>query len=316
MIGDSAVRPWGSWQVLDEGDGFKVKRIVVEPGCRLSYQTHEHRAEHWTVVSGVATCVVDGEVRVLHVADSVNVAIGEPHRITNEHDEPLDHHRGAARHLHRRGRHLPARGRLRARRGQLDGSLDSLSLGGVGRLGRRLVGAPPLLVVGVPVDRPGQAGLEVAVRTGASRARRATGSRRWRSAGRDRAGRRRGRRRPRRGPSGAGSSAPRRGSSARRRRRPGRSRRSGRVRGSEHRGAVVVDVDPVAHVGAGAVDPRSAAVEEVGDLAGDELLDVLPGTVVVGAARDRRPHAEAADPRPHQVVGARLGGRSTGLLGR
>ncbi len=89
MIGDSAVRPWGSWQVLDEGDGFKVKRIVVEPGCRLSYQTHEHRAEHWTVVSGVATCVVDGEVRVLYVADSVNVAIGEPHRITNEHDEPL-----------------------------------------------------------------------------------------------------------------------------------------------------------------------------------------------------------------------------------
>ena len=75
--------------MLDEGEGFKVKRIVVEPGARLSYQTHEHRAEHWTVVSGVATCVVDGEVRVLYVADSVNVAIGQPHRITNEHDEPL-----------------------------------------------------------------------------------------------------------------------------------------------------------------------------------------------------------------------------------
>jgi mannose-6-phosphate isomerase-like protein (cupin superfamily) len=89
VIGDSAVRPWGSWQVLDEGDGFKVKRIVVEPGARLSYQTHEHRAEHWTVVSGIATCVIDGDVRILHVADSVNVAIGEPHRITNDHDEPL-----------------------------------------------------------------------------------------------------------------------------------------------------------------------------------------------------------------------------------
>jgi mannose-6-phosphate isomerase-like protein (cupin superfamily) len=89
VIGDSAVRPWGSWQVLDEGDGFKVKRIVVEPGGRLSYQTHEHRAEHWTVVSGVATCLIDGDERVLHVADSVNVAIGEPHRIANEHDEKL-----------------------------------------------------------------------------------------------------------------------------------------------------------------------------------------------------------------------------------
>ena len=89
MIGDSAVRPWGSWQVLDEGDGFKVKRIVVEPGGRLSYQTHEHRAEHWTVVSGTATCVIDEDVRVLSVADSVNVAIGQPHRICNDHDEPL-----------------------------------------------------------------------------------------------------------------------------------------------------------------------------------------------------------------------------------
>lgn len=89
MIGDSAIRPWGSWQVLDEGDGFKVKRIVVEPGCRLSYQTHEHRAEHWTVVAGTATCVIDDEELVLGVADSVNVAIGQAHRITNEHDEQL-----------------------------------------------------------------------------------------------------------------------------------------------------------------------------------------------------------------------------------
>ena len=44
-------RPWGSWHVIDEGDGYKVKRIVVDPAQRLSYQTHDHRAEHW---SGVA----------------------------------------------------------------------------------------------------------------------------------------------------------------------------------------------------------------------------------------------------------------------
>ncbi len=89
MSKESAERPWGSWHVLDEGQGYKVKRIHVNPGQRLSYQTHEHRAEHWTVVSGTATCVIDGEVLVLEVADSVNVAIGEPHRITNEHDVPL-----------------------------------------------------------------------------------------------------------------------------------------------------------------------------------------------------------------------------------
>jgi mannose-6-phosphate isomerase len=89
VIGESAVRPWGSWQVLDEGDCFKVKRIVVEPHSRLSYQTHEHRAEHWTVVSGTATCVIDGDELVLEVGESVNVAVGQAHRITNAHEERL-----------------------------------------------------------------------------------------------------------------------------------------------------------------------------------------------------------------------------------
>ena len=45
-------RPWGSFHVLDEGKGFKVKRIVVTEGGRLSLQSHKHRGEHWTVVSG------------------------------------------------------------------------------------------------------------------------------------------------------------------------------------------------------------------------------------------------------------------------
>ena len=89
MIGDNARRPWGTWQVLDEGEGFKVKRIVVRPGGRLSYQTHAHRAEHWTVVAGVATCTIDYRPLVLGVADSVNVAIGQAHRIANEHAEEL-----------------------------------------------------------------------------------------------------------------------------------------------------------------------------------------------------------------------------------
>ncbi len=76
-----------------------------------------------------------------------------------------------------------------------------------------------------------------------------------------------------------------------------------------HRVGVVVDVDPVAHVEPGAVELGPAPVEQVGDLARDELLHVLVGPVVVGAVADRGPHAEGAHPGPHQQVRARLGRR-------
>ena len=89
MAHDFEARPWGSWHVIDEGDGYKVKRIHVDPGQRLSYQTHEHRSEHWVVISGVATCVLDGETVVVNPGESVDVPTGAAHRITNEHDEEL-----------------------------------------------------------------------------------------------------------------------------------------------------------------------------------------------------------------------------------
>ncbi|MGZ4626637.1 MAG: phosphomannose isomerase type II C-terminal cupin domain [Kineosporiaceae bacterium] len=89
MVNEFENRPWGSWQVLDAGEGYKVKRIDVNPGQRLSYQTHTHRSEHWVVVSGVATCLVDGETRVAHPGQSVDVPMGAAHRITNVHDELL-----------------------------------------------------------------------------------------------------------------------------------------------------------------------------------------------------------------------------------
>lgn len=87
MIGESDNRPWGSWHILDEGDGYKVKRIEVLPHSRLSYQTHEHRAEHWVVVSGKATCILDGESSIAGPGDCVEVAVGQAHRICNETDE-------------------------------------------------------------------------------------------------------------------------------------------------------------------------------------------------------------------------------------
>ena len=77
-------RPWGSWHVLDEGDGYKVKRIVVAPGARLSSQTHEHRAEHWVIVTGVATCSIDGVTSLAVPGETVNVPLGALHRLAND----------------------------------------------------------------------------------------------------------------------------------------------------------------------------------------------------------------------------------------
>lgn len=89
MIGESDTRPWGAWQILDEGPGYKVKRIDVHPDSRLSYQTHEHRSEHWVVVRGKATCIVDGETIAAGPGDAIDIAVGQPHRICNEGDEEL-----------------------------------------------------------------------------------------------------------------------------------------------------------------------------------------------------------------------------------
>lgn len=89
MIGETDSRPWGTWTILDEGDGFKVKRIEVKPHARLSYQTHEHRAEHWVVVAGVASSVIDGVTVVTRAGESVDIAIRQPHRIVNDGDGPL-----------------------------------------------------------------------------------------------------------------------------------------------------------------------------------------------------------------------------------
>ncbi|SDT02563.1 Mannose-6-phosphate isomerase, cupin superfamily [Nocardioides scoriae] len=85
----SEVRPWGSWHVVDEREGYKVKRIEVEPGRRLSLQTHEHRSEHWVVVRGVATAVVGDTTRQVAAGGSVDVALGERHRLANQGQELL-----------------------------------------------------------------------------------------------------------------------------------------------------------------------------------------------------------------------------------
>ena len=88
-IGEHDERPWGSYTVLDEGVGYKVKRIVVRPGRRLSYQLHELRSEHWFGVGGAGSVTLDGEVLTLRPGSAVDVPQGVPHRVANDGDEPL-----------------------------------------------------------------------------------------------------------------------------------------------------------------------------------------------------------------------------------
>jgi mannose-1-phosphate guanylyltransferase/mannose-6-phosphate isomerase len=82
-------RPWGSFKVLHEAPGFKVKEIVVTPGGRLSLQSHRHRAEHWVVVAGTARITVDDEVLVLGPNQSVHIPLGARHRMENPGQEPM-----------------------------------------------------------------------------------------------------------------------------------------------------------------------------------------------------------------------------------
>jgi mannose-6-phosphate isomerase len=82
-------RPWGSFTVLEDAPGHKVKRIEVRPGSRLSYQRHERRAEHWFVVAGTAEAVLDGRSVRLGPGDAVDVPKGAPHRVANTGGDPL-----------------------------------------------------------------------------------------------------------------------------------------------------------------------------------------------------------------------------------
>ncbi|MFH1596440.1 MAG: cupin domain-containing protein [Pseudomonadota bacterium] len=82
-------RPWGRYTVMDEGPGFKVKRIVVNPGKKLSLQMHQHRAEHWVVVSGSARVTIGKDVRLVASNQSVYIPLKTAHRLENPENEPL-----------------------------------------------------------------------------------------------------------------------------------------------------------------------------------------------------------------------------------
>ncbi len=76
-------RPWGSYTVLQDEPTFKVKRIEVLPGKRLSYQKHTKRAEHWFVVQGEALVTLDGVDVKVPTNESIDIPLGSAHRIAN-----------------------------------------------------------------------------------------------------------------------------------------------------------------------------------------------------------------------------------------
>lgn len=82
-------RPWGTYTVLEDALGYKIKRIEVKPGKRLSLQKHYHRNEHWIVVSGTATVTVGDETRLVRPNESTYIKMGEVHRLANEGKIPV-----------------------------------------------------------------------------------------------------------------------------------------------------------------------------------------------------------------------------------
>lgn len=82
-------RPWGTYTVLEEGPGYKIKKIVVEPGQKLSLQWHDHRAEHWVVIEGTAKVTCGDRILEMRPNESTFIPQGERHRLENPGNVPL-----------------------------------------------------------------------------------------------------------------------------------------------------------------------------------------------------------------------------------
>jgi mannose-6-phosphate isomerase-like protein (cupin superfamily) len=76
-------RPWGGFKILDEGHNYKVKKLYVKPGKRLSLQKHHHRCEHWTVIQGTAKVRIDDKETILSVNESTYIEKNQLHRLEN-----------------------------------------------------------------------------------------------------------------------------------------------------------------------------------------------------------------------------------------
>ncbi len=88
-IGERMERPWGAWTLLEMGSGYKVKRLEVLPGKRLSLQKHSCRSEHWVIVQGIARVTNDDRVFLLEMNESTFIPLGAVHRLENPDTGPL-----------------------------------------------------------------------------------------------------------------------------------------------------------------------------------------------------------------------------------
>lgn len=86
---EPAQRPWGTYTILAEGNGFKVKTIEVRAGQRLSYQKHSRRSEHWFVVAGEGLVTLDGTTSRVRRGDAIDISQGAAHRVHNAGPAPL-----------------------------------------------------------------------------------------------------------------------------------------------------------------------------------------------------------------------------------
>ncbi|MBA4790426.1 MAG: mannose-1-phosphate guanylyltransferase/mannose-6-phosphate isomerase [Rhizobiales bacterium] len=83
-------RPWGTYETICRGERFHVKKIMVEPGAKLSLQKHHHRSEHWVVVRGTAEVTVGDRIFTVHENESTYIPLGEVHRLANPGRIPLE----------------------------------------------------------------------------------------------------------------------------------------------------------------------------------------------------------------------------------
>jgi mannose-6-phosphate isomerase len=82
-------RPWGTYEVLLDAENVKVKRIIVNPGQRLSYQYHHKRQEQWTIIEGELTIVLNDYKHYRLPGESIHIELGAHHRAWNETDKPV-----------------------------------------------------------------------------------------------------------------------------------------------------------------------------------------------------------------------------------
>ena len=88
-INNKIYRPWGHFTTIEENDRWKVKKIELNPKARISLQLHNHRSEHWVVVSGIATVEINGEITVIKENESIYVPKQYKHRLSNLNKDPL-----------------------------------------------------------------------------------------------------------------------------------------------------------------------------------------------------------------------------------